>query len=242
MNLPVRKYYSLNDAAKYLSCEISDLIHFGATERLSFYAYINHKNNSDKFHFQINMPDYAVDKIDFFGSIMFDDWVVLGVEYNDQTDILPVNGYYAKEVRGLFFVEHQTLIDMEFSSNNNAIITFFSDVNYLENEFPIEFNVLGFEICVSPDALCIKHEDLEKLKELNSPHADESDKTLAKKENLIRALLELIPELSGVDVDTISVKKLKEIIETTAAERGVDFPRTDLGTWSKYLERGRHKK
>lgn len=242
MNLPTRKYYNLNDAAKFLSCEVNDLIHFGATERLNFYAYINHKNNSGQFHFQINMPNYAVEKIDFFESLMFDDWIALGVAYNDRTDVLPVNGYYAKEVRGLFFVDPQTLIDMEFSSDKNAIITFFSDVNYLDSEFPIEFNVLGFEITLGLESLCIKHEDLERLKELHSGQVDESDKTLAKKENLIRALLELIPELSGVDVDSISVKKLKEIIETTAAERGVDFPKTDLGTWSKYLERGRHKK
>lgn len=242
MNLPKRKYYNIKDAANLLSCDVNDIIHFGATERLDIYAYINHKNITNDFHFQINMPKYAVDEIDCFDSLFFDEWGAEGIQFHEKNDVLPFNGYYAKQVKGLFFIDSTILTDLEFSSDKKAIITFFSDVNGLKNELPIEFNTLGFEIKISADALCIKHEDLEGLKELCSSQLSESDKTLAKKENIIRALIDLIPELSGVDVDSISVKKLKEIIETTAADRGVEFPKTDLGTWSKYLERGRHKK
>ena len=231
MNLPKRKYYNINDAANLLSCSVNDIIHFGATERLDIYAYINHKNSTDDFHFQINLPNYALDKIDCFAGLFFEDWSATDVQFKERNASLPVSGFYAKQVKGLFFIDPYVLTDLEFS-----------DVNRLNNEFPVEFNVLDFEIIVNADALCIKSGDLEKLKDLCHTQNIESDKTLAKKENLIKSLLTLIPELSGVDIDTFPVKKLKEIIEATAANRGVDFPKTDLGTWSKYLERGRHKK
>ncbi|GKW11286.1 hypothetical protein [Pectobacterium sp. IFB5596] len=242
MNFPKRKYYNIRDAANLLSCDVNDIIHFGAKEWLDIYAYINHKNLTNYFHFQINMPSYTVDEIDCFDSLFFDDWCADGVQFHEKTDFLPFNGYYAKEVKGLFFIDSYVLTDLEFSSEKKATIDFFSDVNSVKNEFAIEFNTLGFKVEINTDALYIKYEDLDELNELCSSQIGESDKTLAKKENIIRALLELIPELSGVNVDSTPVKKLKEIIEATALDRGVEFPKTDLGTWSKYLERGRHKK
>lgn len=241
MSLPKRKYYNINDAASLLSCSVNDILHFGSVSIVDIYAYIKHKNNTNDFHFQINMPQYAIELIDF-DSLCFDDWIATDVHFMERTPLLPVNGYYAKGVDGIFLMDRDYLKEMEFSHDKTVGIIFFSDLNYLKHEFPIEFNVLDFEINICIDSLCIKHEDLEALKNMHIPQPDESDKTLAKKENLIRALLDLIPELSGVDVDSISVKRLKEIIEATAATRGVDFPKTDLGTWSKYLERGRHKK
>ncbi|MBQ4768919.1 hypothetical protein F9U42_17405 [Pectobacterium versatile] len=242
MNLPKRKYYNLKDAANLLSCDLNDIVHFGAKERLDIYTYINHKNITGDFHFHINMPNYAVDKIGCFDELYFDDWMATGIQFHEKTDFLPINGYYAKEVKGLFFIDPYVLTDLEFSSEKKVIIDSFSDVNSIKSEFPIEFNVLGFDVEVNTDTLYVKNEDLEELKELCSHQIDESDKTLAKKENIIRALLELIPELSGVNIDSIPVKKLKELIETIALDRGIEFPKTDLGTWSKYLERGRYKK
>ncbi|MEG0870363.1 MAG: hypothetical protein RSG77_25455 [Hafnia sp.] len=69
----------------------------------------------------------------------------------------------------------------------------------------------------------------------------ESRKTIAKKGDMIEALLRLHPAFEGQDLDSIAPGRIKSIVEAIAAERGVSFPDTDIGTWSKYLRRGRHQ-
>lgn len=69
----------------------------------------------------------------------------------------------------------------------------------------------------------------------------ESRKTIAKKGDMIEALLRLLPDFEGQDLDAMAPGRIKEIIEVLAAEKGVSFPETDVGTWSKYLRRGRHQ-
>ena len=69
----------------------------------------------------------------------------------------------------------------------------------------------------------------------------ESSKTIAKKGEMIEALIKLLPEFNDTDLDAITPGRIKSLVEAIAAERGVLFPDTDIGTWSKYLRRGRHQ-
>lgn len=81
-------------------------------------------------------------------------------------------------------------------------------------------------------------EQLEDIKQEPSfPSMDESGKTVAKKGELIKCLLRLIDDMSDVDFDNTPVSKIVNIIEATAARKGVDLPETHRQTWQKYLGR-----
>ncbi|HGE8350846.1 TPA: hypothetical protein ACGD69_002202 [Serratia marcescens] len=67
----------------------------------------------------------------------------------------------------------------------------------------------------------------------------ESAKTASKKGEIIHALLGLIPEFDNVELESMPVAKIKEIIEVLAAEKGVVFPETHAQTWARYLGRER---
>lgn len=121
MNLPKRKYYNINDAANLLSCSVNDIIHFGATERLDIYAYINHKNSTDDFHFQINLPNYALDKIDCFAGLFFEDWSATDVQFKERNASLPVSGFYAKQVKGFFLSTRMYLQTWNFQKKKKQI-------------------------------------------------------------------------------------------------------------------------
>lgn len=83
---------------------------------------------------------------------------------------------------------------------------------------------------------------VDKVENPSTNTKSESGKTIAKKGEMIEALLKLIPEFSSEDVEEMAPAKIKNLVEAVASERGVAFPETDLGTWSKYLRRGRHQK
>ena len=65
----------------------------------------------------------------------------------------------------------------------------------------------------------------------------ESPKTLAKKAELIPALIKLIPEMDDIDIGTAPVAKVIAVLEAAAAMKGVFLPATDKNTWAKYLGR-----
>lgn len=116
---------------------------------------------------------------------------------------------------------------------------------------------LACTITLSTDDLWITKHDIERIAVANfdfdklsfvgkvedptTATKSESRKTIAKKGDMIEALLRLLPAFEGQDLDSWAPGKIKDIVEAVAAEKGVSFPETDVGTWSKYLRRGRHQ-
>ncbi|EIU1712688.1 hypothetical protein L4I06_004518, partial [Salmonella enterica] len=178
-------------------------------------------------------------KIDCFKSLCCGDWCAYGVEFNERTDKLPVNGMYAKAVKGVFFIDGYNLEPLVFSGEDSFKIDCFTDVHREITENEIDFNCLDFCLTIKTDSLRIKSNEVNDLK---LKRMDESDKTTAKKAEIISCLIKLIPEMSDINLDTTPVAKIASLIEAVAATRAVEFPKTDIGTWSKYLGRGRHKK
>lgn len=73
----------------------------------------------------------------------------------------------------------------------------------------------------------------------NPKEIEESPKTASLKGEIIRPLIQMIPEFEKIDIDSMPVAKVKDMVEAIAAERGIEFPEVYRATWQKYLGRNR---
>lgn len=245
IKLPERLYYPLPEAAKKIGsgCEVKDVIHYGAIGALNISVYLTEitPETGDAIFF-LDATRFTEDKSlpsHFFG----DNFLIGDVHLNDR----PL-GWCASVLKGFFFIKSVSLIGAEFDIEGGKIkIDFISTSTKDGDGVEIYFmNKKGF-IEVPFNRLCVMANEISNIRSSGSmpvfsDDKKETDKTIAKKENLIKALLTLVPEFSDVDIESLAVSKIKHIAEVAASARGIDFPKTDLGTWSKYLERGRHKK
>ncbi|EBR9314533.1 hypothetical protein VQZ12_000799 [Salmonella enterica] len=238
MKLPQREFYKLDEVAAILDCSFSDVLYYCSIDILHAYTYIDIEDKYE-FLFNIGMHEDIRKKIDCFKSLCYGDWCAYGVEFHQRTDKLPVDGMYAKKLDGVFFIDGYCLKSLIFNGEDSFKIDCFSDLHLEATENEVNFNCLDFCLTIKTDSLRIKSNEVNdlKLKSMN-----ESDKTVAKKAEIISCLIKLIPEMSDVNLDTTPVAKIASLIEAVAATRAVEFPKTDIGTWSKYLGRGRHKK
>lgn len=249
MNLPERLYYPLPEAAEKLGCTIKDIIHFGAIGAISISVYVEYHYADEKTYFHLNIPSEKISEIDDFNSLSGNGWSIGHIEFKKVKEGFMIDGYYAKTINGFFYINSESLISAEFSNDELIPLSSVSTgpEPFEDGCIDIDFLILN-SLSINLNKLCIRSVDLNNIKILGrmpdvvSSAGFESQKTIAKKENLIKALLTLVPEFSDVDIERLAVSKIKNIAEVAASARGIDFPKTDLGTWSKYLERGRHKK
>ena len=71
---------------------------------------------------------------------------------------------------------------------------------------------------------------------------EDSPKASSKRNEVIYSLIKLIPEMGDVDQDTESLPKIADLIDSIAASRGIEFPKTHWQTWQKYLGRESQQK
>lgn len=247
MKLPERLYYPLPEAAEKLNCTVRDILHYGAIGAIKISAYVKAYDNENWFH--LNMPSKKSEEIDDMGMLSGEWWNIDFINFNHANEYFTVDGYYARAVTGFFYIDSSSLTDAEFRDDGEISLVRVSTgpESYVDDCIDINF-VYGNAVKTSVSKLCIRAKDIDDIKpsghipDYAKSIESESSKTIAKKERIIKGLLSLIPEMSGEDIDELPVKKIKELVESIAAVRGVEFPNTDLGTWSKYLERGRFKK
>lgn len=249
MNLPARLYYPLPEAAKKIGCSIKDIIHYGAIGAINLSVYISLHHSDDGSWFHLNLPSDKVKDIDELSGLSGDGWSIDFVEFKSVSNGFMVEGYYARAISGFFYIDSHPLIDAEFSDLEKITLSGVSTSPepYAGNGIDVSF-LLGNQLSINTSKLCVRLADIEGIKLFGSMpdgrdiNKKESIKTVAKKEKIIKGLLMIIPEFSDQDIDSIPVKKIKELVESISASRGIEFPDTDLGTWSKYLERGRFEK
>ncbi|ADM96481.1 hypothetical protein Dda3937_01589 [Dickeya dadantii 3937] len=240
---PERLYYPLHEAAEKLECSIKDIIHYGAIGALCISVYMfNNKGDNQSDIFYLDALKFKVDD-DLPSHFLGDKYLIADIHFNHSP-----YGWCASFLKGFFYINAVSLTLAEFEINSGSIkIDKLSTAKNALDSIDIYFmNDEGlYELPIS--RLCVMAEEIDNINQAVKINAfinqeKESDKTVAKKEVLIKSLLRLIPDFYDVDIEAMPVKKIKELLEVTAAQKGIDFPKTDLGTWSKYLERGRHKK
>jgi hypothetical protein len=252
INIPERLYYPLPEAADMLGCTIRDVIHMGAAGVIDLSIYINSwiessdvKPNERLMVFFDGLDENPEEfcKLDLI-SLSGDRWSLSGI-YEPQPELdssFKAILRYARIINGFFYLSSYNLIDFEFD--------YPCDYIWL-NSLTAELDFKGFgdvklhsfhKIKFPSKSICVMADSIKKIKEKTSVFPDispdkkvESPKTSAKKSELILQLLKLIPDFDGVDLEATSVSKTISIVEAAAAAKGVEIPKTDKNTWSRYL-------
>ncbi|MHA1067187.1 hypothetical protein ACR9GP_25555 [Enterobacter ludwigii] len=245
IKLPERLYYPLPEAAELLNCSVRDLIHYGAIGVLDICAYVNLSAESLDGLFYIWFSEDVESKIE--GDCFYGEWFTIGlIERKDKNDLFIFPGYYAHMVSGFFYLSPGCFVEAEFDTDGGvytAIITshpygFESAVKIIKTP-----NVKSL-IKIDISSMCIKTEDLHSMREKGNINIkndlQESPKTQSKKTELIESLIKMIPEMADVDLEIESISKIMNLLEATAAQKGVEFPQIHRQTLQIYL--GRSKK
>lgn len=245
MNLPERLYYPLNEAAKKLNCTEQDIIHFGAIDAVKLSIYIHQYRTIENNELHLNMPESMVGEIDCFDSLCGDGWSITGIEERKASDAFAYDGYFAKTIYGFFYIDALELTEIEFDTSCNLELMQLSTGRESFHNDCIDINFLTKNLSIDRKFLCVRKEDMYNFKEntkipvKGNSLSTESPKTIAKKSELIHALLKLIPEISDVDTYTTPVSKIAELIEAIAAKKEIEIPKIHRQTLANYLGRER---
>ncbi|BEO77829.1 hypothetical protein SMTE4_37990 [Serratia marcescens] len=244
MNLPERMYYPILEAAKKLECSQSDILHYASVGVFNLSIYVDFKCDVNSRLIHMNFPSEKVNDIDDFQCIDGDKWSIGNIDFivSNGSDGV-ISGYYSGRLFGFFYVHSTEALRAEFSQDDDVRLSFLTTnpSDYDGND--IEINLLrdGGEIFNKAN-LCLMSSEFNKITSAvggDYPKSirTETDKTIAKKAELIPALLKMVPELSNVDFESTPVTKIIELIEVVAASKGVLLPETHRQTWQKYLGR-----
>ncbi|HGM4679968.1 hypothetical protein [Serratia ureilytica] len=228
--IPTRLYYPLSKALKELrfcADDENDIIHLGALGALEVCHYFKGGFNV----YSISDEKGAVE----------DKSIGLGGRYCS-LNISTMEYSNLSILNGLFKLDISSLRDFEFSDGKQVSdITVSTPNNNISKK--VKFSFVD-KVIIDKEKMYITADEITRLtgkkitlvkgKSFVEP---DSPKTIAKKSEMIPALLRMIPELSDVDIDTESPSKIKNIIEAIAAEKGIDMPPVHHQTWEKYLGR-----
>ncbi|HBT5562342.1 TPA: hypothetical protein MCA25_003787 [Klebsiella pneumoniae] len=236
MKLPERLYYPLPEAATKLGCSVKDLYHFAAIGALDVTVFFPSLKNDC---LMLMIPDFMEEDIDYdLGGVLGSKrWTISGITLQKDAEI---PGYYAKSMSGFFYLTQEYLAVPEFLGADVKIRSPFFTTRPESEGWECQIMTINDGIEIDTRFLCVMADDLAKIKEIGSlpvNQAGESPKTVSKKAELIPALLQMIPELEGLDIETGPIAKITSVLEAAAAAKGVDLPATDKNTWAKYLGR-----
>lgn len=238
MSLVERHYYPLDKAAKKLCCDEDDLIHFGAIGELEICAFIDG-----------SFMDYSIE-------------TKLDLVHHEELATIRDTGMYCSfaavhlndlpsklHISGLMSLSPEILRYMEFYGDDGEFDFISVCTPYKNNEITSFFMINEIGMSVTKDRLYITADEISNIingedgNHNNKNHkekfliSEDSPKTTAKASEIILSLLKMIPELSSVNFEKEKVAKIVNIIESVAACKGVEIPKTHWQTWQKYLAR-----
>lgn len=235
--LPERLYYPIDVAAQKLQCSTRDIFHYAATESLRLCFYCDIEKGDDAGDMIMHAPFGFSDDFGNATDIRDEHWrITFSNQIKSEKGF--GSGYDVERVKGFFYIGPIDCIGLEFTDEDDYFTV--SGISTEPDITAEEAIVVTFikELRISKKFLCVMSEQLEDIKQTPSfPSMDESGKTIAKKGELIKCLLSLIDDMSDVDLDNAPVSKIINILEATAARKGVDLPETHRQTWQKYLGR-----
>ncbi|EHU9814496.1 hypothetical protein ACNCNJ_001409 [Escherichia coli] len=241
ISIPERIYYPLPEAAKKLGCTLNDIYHFAAIGALNISVYFPNCHPCKS----LVIPKSLVENIDVDsgGMLQGERWVITGMKPVgsdfEWVNYFGVASYLAKNFCGFFYLNRESFSELEFIGNDARIVSSFFSTRPESENWECQIMSDG-AIEIDRRFLCVMAKDLEHIKDVGTMPGrkmGESPKTLAKKAELIPALIKLIPEMDDIDIGTAPVAKVIAVLEAAAAMKGVFLPATDKNTWAKYLGR-----
>ena len=146
-----------------------------------------------------------------------------------------------KNINGYFRLPGDCVYNDELISKDNNALRENGIENSLSHESGVLVNIN--DLLITKDELNRLNGKLSEESVINiNPINEDNPKSLAKKAEIIPALIRLLPDFKSADIDMMPVSKIKNVIESLAATNGVDLPDTHIQTWQKYLGRNRPRK
>ncbi|EAY6134785.1 hypothetical protein AH775_08510 [Salmonella enterica subsp. enterica serovar Give] len=256
MNNLGRVYHTLPLAAKKMGCTVEDILHFGATNRLEICAYIDGvEERYDYCTFNVFFDNEDSENsfsktINKYNSIFTDMYEISLFNYNDEFCVdderMVIEGLYANHMKGFFAIPSEFLVEVELSSACE-IINLSPRYLYTPKGYGNYIRLDNIEgLSIPENRLVIFDREISDFNYERKPKyaggERESPKTAAKRNEVIYSLIKLIPEMGDVDLDTESLPKIADLIDSIAASRGIEFPKTHWQTWQKYLGRESQQK
>lgn len=190
MSLPKRVYYPLPEAAERMGCGIRDVIHYGANGLLDFYVFLQNFNAPGDSWFHLNVPSKEANSIDCFGCLSGDGWMIYDIAHKKAADGYIIDGFYAKTISGFFHVNGLYLAPLEFSNEVKLETIFLSSEPDKDGAYPIDVNMIGFSLSLSRNFLCVREDDIKKIKTGVIKNTEEISRTVANnRSSMIKALL-----------------------------------------------------
>lgn len=136
-------------------------------------------------------------------------------------------------ISGQYIIERSNLDEAQFDDDMyivvNSVMSLASDdiIRFGDNPYVTDRKFLHVMLDdlyeFNPNPFCIE--------------STESNRTKNRKGEIIPALLKMIPEFNGYDIDKEPVNRISDILEATAAAKGIDLVLPDKNTMAKYLGR-----
>ncbi|EFD0038418.1 TPA: hypothetical protein ACHGA6_003547 [Escherichia coli] len=256
MKLPERLYYPLPEAAEKLGCTIKDLYHYAYIGALNVSVYVA-ENDGKKFNSLQCLFHNSFNDKKLIASPVGDGYLVLGDNFKISLtkhtaplykhalgkEYSHIRGYYVSSMSGFYYTPAHAFAGAELGGGQYIKLHHLRNTDHNNNSFFIYCDdEEGYEIDVN--RLCVMAGDLNNIKSIGSfpEPSTTSPKTAAKRNEVIYSLIKLIPEMGDVDLDTESLPKIADLIDSIAASRGIEFPKTHWQTWQKYLGRESQQK
>ncbi|MGJ3444843.1 hypothetical protein [Enterobacter sp. PTB] len=249
-NVRLKKdYYSLNEVARILDCEVGDLIHHANNDKIYFSVFIE-RQRFDEGHKPSLFVNDDVMKEMSYGYVDVDKASMQHISGPfENPGILPMHAYKVGIFDGWFYLGFDYNPKLEFDEDvdfSGYVMSLFkldsSDPECKSCSVIISFvdgdiDKLSLPVSIKRADLFIDSHFLNVL--LHGDIDSESSKTANKKGEIIPVLLKMIPELAEVDIDTAPAATIKNMLEVIARTKKLPFPDIGKDAWIKYLGRGK---
>ncbi|MCL6742798.1 hypothetical protein [Kosakonia sp. R1.Fl] len=226
--LPERLYYPIALAAEKLGCTVDDLIHFGTTGQVEICCFMKMRVYGVSAAW---LTDGAVQIKGFYCTMQISEALARGER--------------SAVAFGLFALPCRMLRNWDLNIDEDP--DYRAKLKTPAHNF--DEKEVEFTMAVQPERddlpLYLTAHEIGKLtgKPFSSDvhvfaeELPEHARTANRKGSVISTLLKLIPDFDGVDIDTAPVSKLINMVESLAANKGIEFDSPDKNTWSRYLGR-----
>lgn len=242
--LPERLYYPIPEAAEYLGCTVRDVYHYCATGMLTLNVYIQNVESKDVGYMSLDLgsSNLSEERIRNRANLDFLIAYIHGIHYEKEA---PDYGFVlADYLEGFFTVYANDCHLLELSNESTIELTGLETPPSGAGEDGVSI-FFDKPLIVSRDSLCIltgNIKEIMQIDELSVSKTSEHPRTSNRKGEIIPALLKMIPEFNGVDIYKEKACKISDILEATAASKGIELQMPDKNTWARYLGREVGKK
>lgn len=222
---------------------------FYVTEYSNMYGSIDYSAEYNENKLKINNYNVYIHKIDGFFDVdihdlyFYEEDIINGNVVSSRKFHLPID-FYDSEIDG-----YNNSYNNVFLNEVMVLSVIDKDSEELNDEgIRNTLNMKGECVDFTIDHLYVTKYEMDRIKrtpnennKIKKPRDNisllENPKSAAKIEDFITCLIKLIPEFKDVDLDSLTTQRIKLMLESISAEKGIEFNQIHPQTIGKYLGR-----